>query len=80
MISSSISKSNEYLEKALIKANEAKREGRDTTFLFEKIVATAKQHEQAIKDLGEKNPKDTRGNFFKWAEKTVSLQNQALQK
>lgn len=60
---STISKAENYFEKAIQKLKEANQEGKDIKELTRKLRDSAKKHQEEILSLIEKSPKDFKENF-----------------
>ena len=60
---STISKAENYFEKAIRKIKEARGQGRETSKITNKIINSAKKHKEVLKSLEEKAPEDFKSIF-----------------
>ena len=60
---STISKAENYFEKAIQKIKEAKGQGRETSEIINKVINSGKKHKEVLKSLEEKAPEDFKSSF-----------------
>lgn len=77
---STISKAENYFEQALQKIKEAKGQGMETTEITNKLIDVTKKHQEVLKSLEKKSPKNFKSNFNqelqrvdKFAEEAIAL-------
>lgn len=64
LVLSTISKGENYFEESIIKAREAKKQGMDTVNILRRLSLSAKKHQEVLKELEAKSPKNKKQGFI----------------
>lgn len=73
---STISKGENYFEQAIREAEKAKKQGRDTIPILERLSLAAKKHKEVLKELETKSPQDVKRSITLLRERTANFEKQ----
>lgn len=73
---STISKAENYFEKALDKIKEARKQGVDIENIRNKLINSSKKHQEVINSLKEKSPENFKANFNTQQKRAAEFQKE----
>lgn len=73
---STISKGENYFEQAIKEVEKAKKQGRDTVSIIERLSLAAKKHQEVLKELENKSPQDVKRSITLLRERTANFEKQ----